>query len=102
MMLMAKILLISFDLVVEGVDNFATRFLLNRLCISAKVPLVSAAVGALTGNSRPLGRSTILARCRVIAVLCLKSRRVTNRSIVPKRVCLARSPAWWAPWRRWK
>ncbi len=32
------------DIVLDGTDNFESRFLLNRLCYQAKVPLVSAAV----------------------------------------------------------
>jgi adenylyltransferase/sulfurtransferase len=35
----------GYDLVVEGVDSFASRFVLNRACIGATKPLVSAAVG---------------------------------------------------------
>jgi adenylyltransferase/sulfurtransferase len=41
----ARDLVHGCDLVLEGVDNFATRYVLNRACIAAKKPLVSAAVG---------------------------------------------------------
>ena len=40
----------SFDLIVEGVDNFATRFALNRACIKGRKPLISAAVGRFGGQ----------------------------------------------------
>jgi len=40
----------AYDLVVEGVDNFAARYVLNRACIAAKKPLVSAAVGRFEGQ----------------------------------------------------
>ena len=40
----------SHDLVVEGVDNFATRFVLNRACLDVKTPLVSAAIGRFNGQ----------------------------------------------------
>ena len=40
----------GYGLVVEGVDNFATRFALNRAAIAAKKPLVSAAVGRFDGQ----------------------------------------------------
>jgi len=41
-------LLSGADLIAEGVDNFSTRFVLNKFSISKKVPLVSAAVGRYT------------------------------------------------------
>ncbi len=40
----------EYDLVVEGVDNFAARYILNRACLAAKKPLVSAAVGRFEGQ----------------------------------------------------
>ncbi|WP_428407123.1 HesA/MoeB/ThiF family protein [Hyphococcus sp.] len=40
----------DYDLIVEGVDNFAARYALNRACLSAKKPLVSAAVGRFEGQ----------------------------------------------------
>ncbi|MEM9618284.1 MAG: molybdopterin-synthase adenylyltransferase MoeB [Pseudomonadota bacterium] len=39
-----------YDLVVEGVDNFKTRYALNNACISAKKTLISAAVGRFEGQ----------------------------------------------------
>ncbi|HSM20082.1 MAG TPA: ThiF family adenylyltransferase, partial [Hyphomicrobiales bacterium] len=38
-------LISSFDVVADGSDNFATRYLVNDACFFAKRPLVSAAVG---------------------------------------------------------
>lgn len=38
------LLLASFDLVLDGSDNFETRFALNRLCHHARKPWISAAV----------------------------------------------------------
>ncbi|MEP1522936.1 molybdopterin-synthase adenylyltransferase MoeB [Ascidiaceihabitans sp.] len=38
-------LIAEYDLVIDGCDNFATRYLVNAVCVAAKVPLVS---GALT------------------------------------------------------
>lgn len=40
----------EYDLVVEGVDNFETRYALNRAAIVLKKPLVSAAVGRFEGQ----------------------------------------------------
>lgn len=46
----AEALIAGYDLVIEGVDNFQTRFVLNKACIEARVPLVSAAVGRFEGQ----------------------------------------------------
>jgi molybdopterin/thiamine biosynthesis adenylyltransferase len=39
-----------YDLVCDGSDNFATRFLVNDACFFAKVPLVSAAILRFDGQ----------------------------------------------------
>ncbi|MBL0923540.1 MAG: HesA/MoeB/ThiF family protein [Sphingomonadaceae bacterium] len=38
------------DVVIDGCDNFATRLIVNDLCIAAQVPLVSAAIGQFHGQ----------------------------------------------------
>ena len=40
----------GYDLVVEGVDNFETRYVLNRACLTSRKPLLSAAVGRFDGQ----------------------------------------------------
>ncbi|MCV6577068.1 MAG: molybdopterin-synthase adenylyltransferase MoeB [Cohaesibacter sp.] len=40
----------AYDLVVDGSDNFDTRYLVADLCETAKVPLVTAAVGLFDGS----------------------------------------------------
>jgi molybdopterin/thiamine biosynthesis adenylyltransferase len=40
----------GFDIVADGSDNFATRYLLNDTCFFAKRPLVFAAVGPFDGH----------------------------------------------------
>ena len=40
----------GYDIVADGSDNFATRYLVNDACYLAKVPLVFAAVGAFDGH----------------------------------------------------
>ena len=40
----------GYDFVVEGVDNFASRFALNAACIAARKPLISAAIGRFDGQ----------------------------------------------------
>jgi adenylyltransferase/sulfurtransferase len=46
----ARAIVRGHDLVVEGVDNFAARYALNRACIAERKPLVSAAVGRFEGQ----------------------------------------------------
>jgi molybdopterin-synthase adenylyltransferase len=43
-------LLEGVDVVIDGCDNFATRLVVNDLCVAAKVPLVSAAIGQFHGQ----------------------------------------------------
>jgi adenylyltransferase/sulfurtransferase len=43
-------LIASYDIVADGCDNFATRFLVNDACYLAKTPLVSAAVLRFDGQ----------------------------------------------------
>jgi len=40
----------DYDIVVDGSDNFATRYLMNDACYFARKPLVSAAVGQFDGQ----------------------------------------------------
>jgi molybdopterin-synthase adenylyltransferase len=43
-------LLEGVDVVIDGSDNFATRLIVNDLCLAAQVPLVSAAIGQFQGQ----------------------------------------------------
>jgi molybdopterin-synthase adenylyltransferase len=43
-------LLNGVDVVIDGCDNFATRLIVNDLCVAARVPLVSAAIGQFHGQ----------------------------------------------------
>jgi len=43
-------LISRYDLVVDGSDNFAARYMLADACESARVPLVTAAVGRFDGS----------------------------------------------------
>ena len=38
------------DLIVEGVDNFETRFLINRYCVDNRIPYVHAAIQGTQGQ----------------------------------------------------
>jgi molybdopterin/thiamine biosynthesis adenylyltransferase len=46
----AASLLADADVVVDGCDDFATRFAVNRACVALAKPLVSGAVGAWDGQ----------------------------------------------------
>jgi adenylyltransferase/sulfurtransferase len=46
----ASDILNGVDIVIDGSDNFATRLIVNDLCLAAKVPLVSAAIGQFHGQ----------------------------------------------------
>jgi molybdopterin-synthase adenylyltransferase len=46
----ALTLIESYDIVADGSDNFATRYLVSDACYFAKKPLVTAALGAFDGT----------------------------------------------------
>jgi len=46
----ARALLRDYDLVADGSDNFATRYLVADICAELKIPLVTAAVGRFDGS----------------------------------------------------
>jgi len=43
-------LVADYDLVLDGTDNFATRYLVNAACVAAKKPLISAALTQWEGQ----------------------------------------------------
>ncbi len=43
-------ILTGVDAVIDGSDNFATRLIVNDLCLAAQIPLVSAAIGQFHGQ----------------------------------------------------
>ncbi len=54
----------GWDLVLDGTDDFATRFAVNDACVKAAKPLVSGAIGRWTGqvgvfNARPCYRCLV-------------------------------------------
>ncbi len=46
----AAALVADYDLVLDGTDNFDTRYLLNRVCVAAGKPLISAAITQWEGQ----------------------------------------------------
>jgi molybdopterin/thiamine biosynthesis adenylyltransferase len=43
-------LVAGYDVVLDGTDDFTTRFAVNAACVAAKKPLVSGAIGRWTGQ----------------------------------------------------
>ncbi|MGJ8546424.1 MAG: HesA/MoeB/ThiF family protein [Sulfitobacter sp.] len=43
-------LIAEYDLVLDGTDNFETRYLVNRACVAAGVPLISGALSQWEGQ----------------------------------------------------
>jgi molybdopterin/thiamine biosynthesis adenylyltransferase len=46
----ARELLCGHDLILDGTDDFATRFAVNAACVAERIPLVSGAIGRWTGQ----------------------------------------------------
>lgn len=47
---MAADLLVDYDLVLDGSDNFDTRYLINKVCVAAAKPLISGAITQWEGQ----------------------------------------------------
>jgi molybdopterin/thiamine biosynthesis adenylyltransferase len=47
---LAADLFTEYDLVLDGCDNFETRYLVNRTCASLKIPLISGALSQWEGQ----------------------------------------------------
>ena len=64
----AERLIAEYDLVVDGCDNHATRYLLSDICERQRKPYVHAAIGAFQGQ---------------IAILCYDEGAPTYRTLFP-------------------
>ena len=53
----------EWDVVVDGSDSFATKFLLNDACVRAAIPLVHGGVVQLTGQLMSIVRGSACYRC---------------------------------------
>ena len=47
----AKSIINGFDIVIDGSDNFTTRFAINDACFAAKIPLISAAISGFAAQA---------------------------------------------------
>lgn len=64
----AEKLIAEYDMVVDGCDNHATRYLLSDVCSKQGKPYIYAAIGPLSGQ---------------IAILCYKEEAPTYRTLFP-------------------
>ena len=64
----AEDLIAKYDIVIDGCDNHATRFLLSDICEKQRKPYVYAAIGAFQGQ---------------VGVLCYNEDASTYRSLFP-------------------
>ncbi|MEE9272019.1 MAG: molybdopterin-synthase adenylyltransferase MoeB [Robiginitomaculum sp.] len=46
----AESIIADYDIVLDGTDDFDTRFLVNAVCLKTKIPLVSGALGRFDGQ----------------------------------------------------
>jgi molybdopterin-synthase adenylyltransferase len=83
-------LISGYDMVTDGSDNFATRYLVSDACYLARKTLVFAAVGPFDGYVTTLKRAT---------AACSRLHRLAARLLIaPRSACSARSSAWSARW----
>jgi adenylyltransferase/sulfurtransferase len=79
----------QFDIVLDGSDNFATRFLVNDACFFAKKTLISASMFRFEGQL-----TTISSHADILATAALPGATIGwTRSELPRSRCL-RSPRW--------
>ena len=86
----------NYDIVADGSDNFATRYLVNDACYFAKRPLVFAAVGPFDGHLttfRAFERDDAAIRSRTIAACFPRRRRQGPWRRAPRPAFSAPLPA---------
>ena len=86
----------GYDLVLDGSDNFETRYLVSDACYLAGVPLITASLGTFDGSLttiRAHEKNATASSTRPIAA-CFPNRRRRARCRPARRpACSARSPA---------
>ena len=93
----ARALIGRYDVVADGSDNFATRYLVSDACYYERRPLVTAALGGFDASLttlRPFERGPDAALIRPIAA-CFRRRRWRGKSRPAKKPAFsARLPEW--------
>jgi len=59
-----------YDMVIDGCDNFSTRYLISDLCSTLHIPYIYGAITALSGQ---------------VAILCHGENAATYRTLFPER-----------------
>jgi len=78
-----SVIFAGVDVVIDGCDNFATRLLVNDLCLRAKVPLVSARYRAVSWpdwHIYEVGRPT-----RLVTVALWATRMIPTNAMTARR-----------------
>src|SRR5205807_5258103 len=67
----------GYDIVADGSDNFATRYLVSDACFFAKKPLVTAAVGVFDGTLTRSEEHTseLQSPCNIVCRLLLEKKK---------------------------
>ena len=80
-------LIARYDIVADGSDNFATRYLVSDACYFARKPLVTAAVGTFDGSLTTLRRTRRAPTAGAIRPIaaCFPSRRRRARCRLARR-----------------
>jgi len=67
----------GFDVVIDGLDNFKTRFVLNAACVRQKIPFIHAGVNGL------LGQITTIVPGKTPCLACIYSTPPVSEETVP-------------------
>ena len=86
----------GYDVIVDGVDNFPTRYLLNDATVRLQIPVVSARSSASTASSR----SSSPTRAPATAACTRCRRRPSSRRPAAPTACSASCRGRWACCRR--
>ena len=82
----AKKIIPKYDIIIDCLDNFKTRFILNDICITIKIPLIHAGVGEFYGQLMTIipGKSPCL-RCLFPNGVSTKNNDATKTSNTDKQ-----------------
>ena len=68
----ARALIAGYDLVLDGTDDFTTRFCVNAACVAEGKPLVSGAIGRWSGQVGVFGAGMTRGRPQIGRASCRK------------------------------
>ena len=91
----AREIVAAYDLVLDGSDNFATRYAVSDACFYQRKPLVTAAIGEFDGTLttlKPYERSGEGRRTRPIDACFPRRRRLELFRLAPRPECWVRWP----------